>query len=87
MHLTAMNTATSVEDINITGFCLHPLKRKKRSYTKGDRYYIPAGVKHSAKIYAGVISFFMGEKNNRNYSRSQAEGSIRVRLPYFDGNI
>ncbi|NOY09449.1 MAG: cupin domain-containing protein [Spirochaetes bacterium] len=33
---------------------------KKQSYTKGDRYYIPAGVKHSAKIYAGYadITFF-----------------------------
>jgi len=33
---------------------------KKRSYMKGDRYYIPAGVKHSAKVYAGYadITFF-----------------------------
>ncbi len=33
---------------------------KKQSYTKGDRYYIPADVKHSAKIYAGYadITFF-----------------------------
>ena len=31
-----------------------------KSYTKGDRYYIPAGVKHSGKIYAGYadITFF-----------------------------
>lgn len=30
------------------------------SYTKGDRYYIPAGVKHYGKIYAGYadITFF-----------------------------
>ncbi|GFO68346.1 hypothetical protein GMLC_19250 [Geomonas limicola] len=30
------------------------------SYTKGDRYYIPAGMKHSGKIYAGYadITFF-----------------------------
>jgi len=29
-------------------------------FTKGDRYYIPAGVKHSGKIYAGYadITFF-----------------------------
>ncbi|MBU4525723.1 MAG: cupin domain-containing protein [Desulfomicrobium sp.] len=29
-------------------------------YTKGDRYYIPDGVKHSGKIYAGYadITFF-----------------------------
>jgi len=31
-----------------------------RTYTKGDRYYIPEGVKHSGKIYAGYadITFF-----------------------------
>jgi len=30
------------------------------TYGKGDRYYIPAGVKHSGKIYAGYadITFF-----------------------------
>lgn len=29
-------------------------------FTKGDRYYIPAGVKHSGKIYAGYadMTFF-----------------------------
>lgn len=33
---------------------------EKRTYTKGDRYYIPQGVKHSATIYAGYadITFF-----------------------------
>lgn len=33
---------------------------KKHTFTKGDRYYIPAGVKHSGKIYAGYadITFF-----------------------------
>lgn len=32
----------------------------KQTYTKGDRYYIPANVKHSGKIYAGYadITFF-----------------------------
>ena len=32
----------------------------KKAYTKGDRYYIPAGVKHSGRIYAGYadITFF-----------------------------
>ena len=30
------------------------------TFTKGDRYYIPAGVKHSARIFAGYadITFF-----------------------------
>ncbi len=33
---------------------------KKKTYTKGDRYYIPDGVLHSGKIYAGYadITFF-----------------------------
>ena len=34
---------------------------EKKTYSKGDRYHIPAGVKHSAKIYAGYadITIFM----------------------------
>jgi len=33
---------------------------EKQCFTKGDRYYIPKGVKHSGKIYAGYtdITFF-----------------------------
>ena len=33
---------------------------KKKTYTKGDRYYIPDAVIHSGKIYAGYadITFF-----------------------------
>jgi quercetin dioxygenase-like cupin family protein len=33
---------------------------ERKSFTKGDRYYIPAGVKHSGKIHAGYadVSFF-----------------------------
>jgi quercetin dioxygenase-like cupin family protein len=33
---------------------------KQLSFKKGDRYYIPAGVKHSGKIYRGYadITFF-----------------------------
>lgn len=32
----------------------------KNTYVKGDRYYIPAGVKHYGKIYAGYadVTFF-----------------------------
>lgn len=32
----------------------------KKAYTKGDRYYIPAGTKHSGRIYAGYadITYF-----------------------------
>ena len=34
---------------------------ERRTYTKGDRYHIPAGIKHSAIIYAGYadITIFM----------------------------
>ena len=33
---------------------------KKHTYTKGDRYYIPEGAKHSGKVYSGYadITFF-----------------------------
>lgn len=33
---------------------------QKRTYGKGDRYYIPRGVSHSGKIYAGYadVTFF-----------------------------
>ena len=33
---------------------------KQHTFTQGDRYYIPAGVKHSGKIHAGYadITFF-----------------------------
>ncbi|WP_028579216.1 cupin domain-containing protein [Desulfogranum japonicum] len=33
---------------------------EKNTYTKGDRYYIPAGALHSGKMYAGYadITFF-----------------------------
>ncbi len=33
---------------------------EKRTYRKGDRYYIPGGVRHSGKVYAGFaqVAFF-----------------------------
>lgn len=36
------------------------IDEKKNTFTKGERYYIPKGVKHSGKIYAGYadITFF-----------------------------
>lgn len=36
------------------------IEGKKQQYTKGGRYFIPSGVKHSVKIYAGYadITFF-----------------------------
>jgi quercetin dioxygenase-like cupin family protein len=35
---------------------------EKQSFTRGDRYYIPEGVKHSGKIDAGYadVTFFNG---------------------------
>ncbi|MDD8025480.1 MAG: cupin domain-containing protein [Acidobacteriota bacterium] len=37
----------------------------KRSYAKGDRYYIPAGVKHGAKIHAGYADVTYFDQPNR----------------------
>ncbi len=36
-----------------------------RTYTKGDRYYIPEGVKHSGKIYAGYADITFFDEPNR----------------------
>ncbi|WP_105614771.1 cupin domain-containing protein [Vallitalea okinawensis] len=39
----------------------------KNTYAKGDRYYIPKGVKHSGKIYAGYADItFFNEKDRYN---------------------
>ena len=32
---------------------------EKRTYTKGDRYHMPAGIKHSTKIYAGYADIMV----------------------------
>lgn len=34
---------------------------ERRTYARGDRYHIPAGIRHSAKVYAGYadITIFM----------------------------
>lgn len=37
----------------------------KKSYTKGDFYYIPEGMKHSAKIYAGYTDITFFDEPNR----------------------
>ena len=37
---------------------------KRQSFTKGDRYYIPEGVTHFGKIYAGYADMtFFNERN------------------------
>jgi quercetin dioxygenase-like cupin family protein len=39
----------------------------KNTYQKGDRYYIPIGIKHSGKIYAGYADVtFFNEKDRYN---------------------
>lgn len=36
----------------------------EKTYTKGDRYYIPVGVQHSGKIHAGYADItFFGERD------------------------
>lgn len=37
----------------------------KKTYTKGDRYYIPADVQHSGKIYAGYADITFFEEKDR----------------------
>jgi len=38
--------------------------RVKHTYTKGDKFYIPKGTKHSAKVYAGYASVaFFNQKD------------------------
>ncbi|HYE80952.1 MAG TPA: cupin domain-containing protein [Clostridia bacterium] len=37
----------------------------KKAYSKGDRYHIPAGVKHSGKIYAGYADITFFNEHNR----------------------
>ena len=39
----------------------------KHTFTKGDRYYIPEGILHSGKIYAGYADVtFFDQKNRYN---------------------
>ncbi len=42
----------------------------KGTYTKGDRYYIPEGILHSGKIYAGYADITFFDEPDR-YSRKQ----------------
>lgn len=37
----------------------------KNTYQKGDRYFIPEGVKHSGKIYAGYADITFFNQNDR----------------------
>ncbi|MBF0377276.1 MAG: cupin domain-containing protein [Desulfamplus sp.] len=42
---------------------------EKRCFEKGDRYYIPAGVTHSGKIYAGYADITFFDEPNRYKSK------------------
>lgn len=44
----------------------------KKTYSRGDRYFIPKGIEHSAKIYAGYadITFF----NQKERYKAKQEG-------------
>lgn len=38
---------------------------ERKVYNKGDRYYMPEGVKHSGKIYAGYADITVFDEKNR----------------------
>lgn len=44
----------------------------KQSYFRGDRYFIPKGIPHSGKIYAGYTDITFFDQSNR-YSIKQKE--------------
>jgi len=37
----------------------------EKTYIKGDRYFIPKGIKHSAKIYAGYADITYFDQKDR----------------------
>jgi len=41
----------------------------KHTFTKGDRYFIPKGVEHSAKIYAGYADMTFFNQKDRYHSK------------------
>jgi quercetin dioxygenase-like cupin family protein len=43
---------------------------EKRTYVKGDRYHLPAGVKHSGKIYAGYAQVVFFDEPDRYRPKS-----------------
>jgi quercetin dioxygenase-like cupin family protein len=70
------------EDVNLTehshaaqvGFVLEGkielvMDGEMHLFEKGDRYYIPAGVKHSGKIYAGYADVTFFEQPDRYFRK------------------
>ena len=49
------------------------IKGVRKSYKKGDRYFIPEGIKHSGKIFAGYadITFFDEKSRYKKLSQGQ----------------
>jgi quercetin dioxygenase-like cupin family protein len=43
-------------------FCI---EGKIRAYTKGDRFFIPKGTRHSCKVYAGYADIIFFNERNR----------------------
>ena len=46
---------------------------EKKAYGKGDRYYIPEGVKHSGKIYAGYADMTYFDQTDRYKVKEQTD--------------
>lgn len=47
----------------------------KQVFTKGDRYFIPAGVKHSGRIFAGYADItYFGQKSRYKAKPSRGKG-------------
>lgn len=46
----------------------------QKSYYKGDRYYIPAGIKHYGKIHAGYADITFFDEKDRYYIKDLLKG-------------
>jgi quercetin dioxygenase-like cupin family protein len=44
----------------------------KRTYVKGERYYIPEGVRHSGRIYAGYADITFFNEHSRYKAKKQS---------------
>jgi mannose-6-phosphate isomerase-like protein (cupin superfamily) len=52
---------------------------EKRTYLKGDRYYIPGGARHSGKVYAGFaqVAFFNEPERYRPIARGAVNHTFK----------
>ena len=51
----------------------------KHTYTKGDRFFIPKGVRHAAKVYAGYASIAFFNQRER-YKKKRKESNVYTSL-------